>query len=113
MRRSVALLCLVPLGAQAGDLTFYEKSIASAADCHKTYEQVVPDWRRNRAALFTRFPDGRERLIHCLPDGVAEWICVPAAGKIYTAVQIGKTLAACEAQTPKVPMLDKPSMFAP
>ncbi|SOC36107.1 hypothetical protein SAMN05892877_102342 [Rhizobium subbaraonis] len=98
------------LPALAGNPVLYEKPAASIAECHETLAQVAPDWRENANFKIKPMTDGREQVFHCLPDGVAEWICNPKAGRINVAVLIGGTVAACRAVTPGVPVTITTSM---
>lgn len=114
LARLTLLACLaLPAGARADDLSFYEKEVNSPAQCHAAYAGMHPDWQTNKAFKLSTAPDGRERAIMCLPDGVSEWICDPRAGVLHVAVQVDKTLKDCSRLTPKLPVLPQPSLFAP
>jgi len=98
------------LPALAQEPTLYEKPAASIAECHETIAQVAPDWRENASFKIKPMAGGREQVFHCLPDGVAEWVCNPKAGRINVAVLIGGTVAACRTVTPGVPVTVTKSM---
>lgn len=105
-------ICLAgPAAAENGKPDFYEMPIASMKACHAHLDKVEGDWRTDKAFTLKKLSDGRERLLHCLPDGLVEWVCDPAGGRVTAAVMVGATSKACAVHAPGVPTTVKGPMI--
>lgn len=98
MRRMILIslgVLALPTLALAGEPTFYQKAASSLSECEKAFSDTTPNFKRRRDFFIRRTTDGRERVIHCLPDGVVELFCDPAANRSIVAVLEGETLPIC------------------
>ncbi|MGF0536775.1 hypothetical protein ACQQ2Q_02190 [Agrobacterium sp. ES01] len=98
-------LWTVSAGASRGDdgnLFFYEKTIASMAQCHDVYTAHTPDWKSRENFVRRALPGGRELISQCVPDGVSELYCDPGSKLSVVSILVDETVPACHDITPRL-----------
>jgi len=106
----LAAAAVALMGATSGGPQYFVRAVKSVEDCHAQYDQLAPDWRLRRSFIVTKTGNS-EHVINCLPDGVAEYVCNPAGGKMVAAIMQGGSLKACKTYYPKIPFTLKSNML--
>jgi hypothetical protein len=96
--------------AQSDRPQYFVRAAKDVAACHAQYDQLAPDWHLRRSFIVTKTGAG-EHVINCLPDGVAEYVCDPAGGKLTAAIMQGGTLKACKPYYPNMPFVLKGNLL--
>lgn len=89
---------------------YFIRVIHTLEECRGEYRSLTGKLPEQPGFARARLPGGREHVLNCLPDGVEEFVCNPASGRLVVAIEVGSTEWSCRAYTPDLPI--RPAILA-